>query len=92
MLYIFATIGLGASAAALILLSWVIIDAIREYIHGLKQEKRWKTRFNKTPTAKCYCIDCCHFEKDTHRCTQGNNNHCYDAFFCEDAEPHRTKF
>ena len=43
----------------------IIIDAIKELIRKLKIRYKQKHRFDKSPTAKCYCVDCIYHNNKT---------------------------
>lgn len=69
-----------------------IICALKELIDKLKYNYRIKHRFDKPPTAKCYCVDCKHHCKVTGRCwrfgeTTKEYRRTADNWFCWEAEP-----
>ena len=45
-----------------------IYCAVCELIDKLKREYQYKHRFDKSPTARCYCIDCKYHSDETNRC------------------------
>ena len=57
-LRVFAIVGVTFTA----LILGIIIQAFCEWIGDIREQKAWeykyKHRFDKPPTAKCYCIDC----------------------------------
>lgn len=65
--------------------------AIKDLIDYLKRQYQYKHRFDKPPTAACYCKDCKRHGTEQHK----NANRCYkfegwytaDEWFCWDAEP-----
>lgn len=66
--------------------------AFVEWIDDLKYKYRIKHRFDKPPTAKCYCIDCKYHNNKTNRCYRfGETTKEYrctaDNWFCWEAEP-----
>jgi hypothetical protein len=66
--------------------------ALTEWIDHLKYEYRYKHRFDKPPTAKCYCIDCKYHNNGTNQCYRfGETTKEYrctaDNWFCWEAEP-----
>lgn len=73
---------------AIILLFEGITEAIRKF-------KCWwiyKHRFDKPPTAKCYCIDCKWHNNESNRCYKfhaDSNRRTADTCFCSDAEPRK---
>lgn len=65
-----------------------IISAIDHWIGRLKRNYRYKHRFDKPPTAKCYCIDCEHHNNETNQCYRFGEYRCTaDNWFCWEAEP-----
>lgn len=85
---LFALVGLffiGLIVCSILALAW---QWIKEEIHLLKWRYKYKHRFDKSPTAKCYCIDC------KNHGSVYKNNWCYrfdrctaDNWFCWEAEP-----
>lgn len=72
------------------------VSGIRELIDTLKHRYRYKHRFDKPPTAKCYCIDCIRHDRETGRCwrfgeTTGEYRRTADNWFCWEAEPRRKE-
>ena len=65
----------------------VIIDGVKLSVETLKQKYKIKHRFDKPPTAKCYCIDCRLHDNNTGRCHRFERFHSADNWFCFDAEP-----
>ena len=50
--------GFGLWLFIILLVTTLIFDCIKEKIKLNKLEYMQKHRFDKPPTAKCYCIDC----------------------------------
>lgn len=66
----------------------IIIDMIQTIIYNVKR----KHRFKKKPIAKCYCIDCESWNKETHECTACFKPiQTFDNWFCGDAIPRKRK-
>jgi hypothetical protein len=70
----------------------VIFSSLRYLIVRLKRKYRYKHRFDKPPTAKCYCIDCKSHDNETGRCYRfGQTTKEYrataDNWFCWEATP-----
>lgn len=59
---------------------------LRRSIGTAKYVYRCKHRFDKSPTAKCYCIDCTYYNRETGRCNAFANCYVYDDCFCWRAE------
>ena len=84
---IFGAIG----AFTVFLVVWIIIIYVAQFIHefidGKKYEHQYKHRFDKPPTAKCYCADCKYWWKENGSCSQFTGYHTADCWFCWKAEP-----
>lgn len=84
---IFAGIGVICTFTLCGFLFGMFMIFIQEKIRILKRRYQYKHRFDKPPTAKCYCIDCKHHGKDG-KC---NDFVMYikteDEWFCWRAEP-----
>ena len=89
---ILAIIGAITSAAfigGMLAFVWVCLE---EFIDKAKRKYRYKHRFDKPPTAKCYCIDCRHHDNETGLCYRfGETTKEYrctaDNWFCWEADP-----
>ena len=57
-----ALVGLVSLGGAIILLIAIFIDFVGEKIEKAKRKHKIKHRFDKTPKAKCYCVDCWYYE------------------------------
>lgn len=79
-------VGTLSTFAIIVLFGMGIFCALRELIDKLKCNYRVKHRFDKPPTAKCYCIDCKYHSEVVGRCCRFNMNTA-DNWFCWDAEP-----
>lgn len=64
---------------------------IKEWILGLKYEYRIKHRFDKPPTAACYCKDCTRHDNESGRCYKFDRWHTADNWFCWDATPRKKE-
>lgn len=81
---------LAMAVAAVVIGGQLLLD----WIGTLKHQYRYKHRFDKPPTAKCYCIDCVYHSDDTGRCWRfGETTKEYrctaDNWFCWEAEPRK---
>lgn len=70
-----------------------LCSALGEWIRHLRTQYRIKHRFDKPPTAKCYCVDCVHHDDKTKQCYRfGETTNEYrctaDNWFCWEASPH----
>ena len=86
MIEILALIGAVASLAIIVcMLAFALLEFIDEveHKHGCN---RYKHRFDKPPTAKCYCIDCVYHDNKRGRCSSFNE-FIADNCFCWKADP-----
>lgn len=74
---------MGAGAAAILALISLMIT--------VKLKHKQKHRFDKPPTAKCYCIDCIYHDNETGRCCKFKTWSTADHWFCWNAEPRKTE-
>ena len=65
----------------------LIVDFVNELIDEYKHQKRYKHRFDKPPTAKCYCKDCKKWNPERGSCAKFKGWLTADSWFCWDAEP-----
>lgn len=79
-------IGGVATIVSVSLVIIALVDCIKELIRKLTLKYKQKHRFDKPPTAKCYCIDCTRYDTETGKCYRLNRNTA-DCWFCCDAEP-----
>lgn len=82
-----ALIGISCITVMFFMLAYLTYVGIKELISKLKWRYKYKHRFDKPPTAKCYCKDCRMHGNDTHRCGKFDGWHTADNWFCWDAEP-----
>lgn len=84
--YVGFVIGCGFGAMILAFMVVAAIDGIREGIRKWKRIYQVKHRFDKPPTAKCYCIDCKRHSYDG-ECYKFKGWRTANDWFCWDAEP-----
>lgn len=63
------------------------VVGIKEYISKRKHVYAVKHRFDKPPTAKCYCIDCKSYSKHNGACYTHTGWLVADSWFCWSATP-----
>lgn len=80
----FSSLGIGW------FLSMVIIEFIADTFHTAKRWYKYKYRFDKSPTAKCYCIDCIYYRSCDGYCHK-TNFHYPDNGFCSSAIPSKNE-
>lgn len=70
----------------------VFLEFVIETIDDLKYKYRYKHRFDKPPTAKCYCFDCEYHNNESNRCYrfhENTNRRTADNWFCYEATPRK---
>ena len=87
---ILAIIGAICSAAIIGCMLAFAWTCLLEFIDEAKFKYRYKHRFDKPPTAKCYCIDCGYHDNENGRCS------IFDEFiadncFCWKADPRKKE-
>ena len=87
MIEFLAFFGFIALASIVVGLLIAACEIVKERIYEAKRRYRYKHRFDKPPTAKCYCFDCTRHDNKTGRCYKFERWHTADAWFCWDAEP-----
>ena len=92
MIEFLALIGAVASLAiigCMLAFAWMYL---LEFIDNAKYKYRYKHRFDKPPTAKCYCIDCGYHDNKNGRCSglgefTSGYKYTEDNWFCYNADP-----
>jgi len=84
---LFMVIGILATLVVVVTIALIAIKHIKDGIEHLHIKHIQKHRFDKPPTAKCYCIDCKKWNKETGRCSKFERWLTADSWFCWDAEP-----
>ena len=84
----FAAIGGVTSFMFIVGLIVFVANALGGWVSNLKYRHRIKHRFDKPPTAKCYCRDCTHHDQKNGRCYRFTEYRCTaDNWFCWEAFP-----
>lgn len=84
---VFALIGILAVILVALVVITHIIELLRDFIERKAHEYDYKHRFDKPPTAKCYCRDCEYWRKEDGKCFKFEGYHTADCWFCWNAEP-----
>jgi hypothetical protein len=88
---IFTAIGISTSFVFGVVIFLMVVDFISNEIHEAIWVYKYKHRFDKPPTASCYCIDCKFHgdDVDLTRCTNRKDVilDTADEWFCQAAEP-----
>ena len=85
-LAIFGVILIGTTIFFLLVMLW---EVIKDLFHTLKIKYIIKHRFDKPPTAKCYCQDCVRHNNESNKCYKFDGWYTADDWFCWDAEPRK---
>ena len=87
---VFAAVGVMVLLAVLLCMVLIIICEVASIIEEARRRYRIKHRFNKLPTAKCYCRDCKFWNPENGACHVSHTAPGYymaDNWFCYSAEP-----
>ena len=87
-----AFVGVGTMLIIIICIIGVAIQSVKDVTDELVYKYHYKHRFNKPPTAKCYCVDCICYSNETGRCYgfhEDSNRLVADYMFCYRAEPRK---
>ena len=87
-MYFLALTGAMCLVAGLGIMLSCLFQSAKEKIQKSKRKREIKHRFEKPPMAKCYCLDCIHYDTDCYMCYQFNK-YIKDDGFCYRAEPRR---
>lgn len=89
LMVVFSWIGIGVVVCCAVMMIYCAFDVLRSVIRQWRWTYKYKHRFDKPPTAKCYCKECkWHSEKDN-KCRNATwaDRRTPDNGFCYDAEP-----
>lgn len=90
---ILAIIGAICSVAFIgyVLVYAALLLYLQEFIDKAKHKYRYKHRFDKPPTAKCYCIDCKYHDNEDGLCSSLGYWYTADNWFCWKADPRKKE-
>lgn len=84
----FTTVGAVVIISMIAAMIFAVIYVIRQFIRERIWIYKYNHRFDKPPTAKCYCKDCYFYGDFTNRRLCRKHKECFaDDFFCKDADP-----
>lgn len=83
--------GVIASFVLVLLVIMNVIYWLKTLIEKLTLKYKQKHRFDKPPTAKCYCVDCVYHNNETGLCCKFETWNTADNWFCWNAEPRKTE-
>ena len=63
-----------------------ISTKVRERLRKRRKEYEYKHRFDKPPTAECYCMDCLYRDNKESKCKR-YEIYAADDWFCKGARP-----
>ena len=86
---VMAMVGFCTLFAVVALVGNFALDELDGFINRKKREYQYKHRFDKPPTAECYCFDCEEREENG-RCLRFNY-WMIDTGFCSFAEPRKSE-
>ena len=70
----------------------LLVELVKSGLENLKRIYKYKHRFDKKPTAKCYCIDCEYHNNKTGVCFYTKEKrYTSDTCFCQSAKPKNKK-
>ena len=70
----------------------LLVELVKFGLENLKRIYRYKHRFDKKPTAKCYCIDCKYHDNFIGSCFGfDRHHHTADNWFCWKASPRKDE-
>lgn len=87
----FAAVGWLTVIVIVCFIIYLIFEALKTLFETLKLKYKQKHRFDKPPTAKCYCVDCIHHNNKTGECYRLKGWHTADNWFCWNAEPRKKE-
>lgn len=80
LMVVFSWIGILVVVGCVVMMIYCAFDALRSVVREWRWQYKYKHRFDKPPTAACYCIDCkWHLVKDSRCRYTPDNGFCYDA-------------
>ena len=84
----FTAVGVFVIMAMIVAMIFAVIYAIIQFIRKRIWIYKYNHRFDKPPTAKCYCKDCSFYGNfaDRRLCRK-HKEFVVDDFFCKDADP-----
>ena len=84
----FTAVGAVVIILMIVAVFLAVIYAIRQFIRERIWIYKYNHRFDKPPTAKCYCKDCSLYGDFTSRSLcRKHKYHFSEDYFCKDADP-----
>ena len=82
----FAFLGVVFMALLIVSITEAIATAVRKRTRRKRKEYEYKHRFDKSPVAECYCVDCWYRDNENSKCRR-HELYVADDWFCKDAMP-----
>ena len=82
----FAFLGVVFMALLIVSITEAIATAVRKRTRRKRKEYEYKHRFDKSPTAECYCVDRWYRDNENSKCRR-HQLYVADDWFCKDAMP-----
>ena len=84
----FTAVGAAVIIVMIVAMICGLVYAVREFIRERIWIYRYNHRFDKQPTAKCYCKDCTFYGDFGNRCLcRKHKSYFSEDYFCKDADP-----
>lgn len=88
----FTAVGAFVIIAMVVVMIFAVICAIRQFIRERIWIHKYNHRFDKPPTAKCYCKDCSFYGDFASRSLCRKHKSFFpEDYFCKDADPCKTE-
>ena len=88
----FTAVGAVVIIVMIVAMIFAVICAIRQFIRERIWIYKYNHRFDKPPTAKCYCKDCSLYgDFENHRLCRKHKSHFSEDYFCKDADPRKAE-
>lgn len=84
---LFAVIGVCAVAGIIFVLLYCFEQWAVGKLDDYRWKKKYKNRFNRSPTAECFCNDCIRYDRGENYCKR-LERYTPDVGFCYEADPH----
>ncbi len=88
MIEILALCGVLFIIEGLVIAGILAFSFLRDFIEDKRYEYEIAHRFDKKPTAKCYCKDCVLWDEDNEQC-RNVDKFASDCGFCWNAKPRK---
>ena len=88
----FTAVGAVVIILTIVAMIFAVFCVIRQVIRNRIWIYKYNHRFDKPPTAKCYCKDCYLYGDFENRCLcRKHKSHFSEDYFCKDADPRKAE-